>query len=637
MKTLLAALLFSTALSAQDLSFYLDNSGALAPLPSTYTLPSAPAGSSSSVTPRVVNSSANRIEIVSMVVSTAAGSTVTNTSFPITNLDTPAILAPQGGFAEFTLSFAPSAAGQAVGFLVVAYAEEQNGCSLSSTNPATQCTTTIATVSQLQATATAPQLVLSYGGNTATPGTSAPIYFGNIAVGSSAPITFTLTNQSTETITVPTVALQTPQFAVSQFSIDTSSLPASLAGSASANFAVTFTPQANAAGPANAATATLAVGTNLYQLQGAALPGGGTGNDGLQITCTDKTGAHCLATGTTIPMGPDPRTLTLTFTVANPDPDATETLQTAPAVSSPAFSVQNFVLAPNAAGVSGSASPVSAWPVTLPSGWAVTFQVTFAVSQSTGATGILAIAPGITYSLVGKAPAALDLTLMCGASPCSGQSFTSQQQVQATLQWANTSSTNVPSTVSLTMSFQSAVSGIDADPAIKFVAPQTGMNLNQISFNQNSPTGTFSGGGSQFTFQTGTTAGTITLTATDLEGQTQTWSFDILPAKVQITSIAAQRQASNLVVTLDGYDNTYTAGQLSFTFYNAAGQAIAPSPISVNATSNFHQYFFTNNQAGGAFALQASFPVSGDATQVASVAATITNTSGSTSMTASFQ
>jgi len=137
-------------------------------------------------------------------------------------------------------------------------------------------------------------------------------------------------------------------------------------------------------------------------------------------------------------------------------------------------------------------------------------------------------------------------------------------------------------------------------------------------------------------FQTGTTAGTITITATGLENQTQTWSFDILPSKVQITSINAQQQASNVVVTIDGYDNTYSAGQLSFTFYNTSGQVISPGAIVVNAASNFKQYFFNNNQGGGVFALQASFPVNGDVTQIGSVTASISNNVGSTSTTQSF-
>jgi hypothetical protein len=106
--------------------------------------------------------------------------------------------------------------------------------------------------------------------------------------------------------------------------------------------------------------------------------------------------------------------------------------------------------------------------------------------------------------------------------------------------------------------------------------------------------------------------------------------------KVQITSTSAVQQASNVVVTIDGYDNTYSAGQLSFTFYNTSGQAISPGALTVNAASNFQQYFFNNNQGGGVFALQATFPVNGDVTQIGSVTAIITNSAGSTSVTQSF-
>jgi len=645
-KTLLAVLLLSAPVCAQDLSFYVDNSGSLTPLASTYSLASTAAGSSTSVTLRVTNTSANRIEIVSMVVSTGSGSTVANSNFSITGLDVPAILSPAGTtFEDFTVTFAPTAASQISGFLTVAYAEEQNGCNLDSTDPTTQCPTTVATVSQLQGNATAAQLVLTYNnGQTATPGASAPINFGNVSVGSTMTFQFTLTNQSTATVTVPAVALQTEQFAISPFSVDTSKLPTSLEGSGKATFTVTFAPQPTAAGTATAESATLTVGSNSYPLQGTALPAAGTpvGSDGLQVTCSDMTGAHCQGSGTTIPMGPSPTTTTLTFTVANPNPAGTAfaTLTAQPALSAQSaadFTIQNITLAPYASGVTGASSTFAAGTsITIQPGWAVTFQVAFSPSQAASATATLTIASGITYNLTGKAPAPLSLTLMCGTTPCSGQTFTSQQQVQATLEWANTSSSSVPSAVELTLSFKSAVAGIQSDPAIAFITPVQGSTLNQISFTQNSPTGTFSNGQSQFAFQTGTTAGTITITATGLENQTQSWSFDILPAKVQITSVSAQQDASSVVVTIDGFDNTYSAGQLSFTFYNTAGQAISPGAITVNAAQNFQQYFFNNNQSGGAFALQATFPVNGDVTQVGSVSATIANSAGSTSVTQSF-
>jgi len=644
-KALLAVLFLSIPLCAQDLSFYLDNSGSLTPLGSTYSLANTAAGSSTGLTMRVANTSVNRIEIVSMLVSTGSGSTVANSNFSLTGLDVPAILSPQGTtFEDFTVTFAPAAAGQISGFLTVAYAEEQNGCSLDNTDPSTECPTTVTTVSQLQANATAPQLVLTYNnGTAAAPGASTPISFGNVAVGSTASVTFTLTNESAGTINVPAVALQTEQFAVSPFSVNTSTLPATLAGSASASFTVTFAPQPTAAGTAVSVSATLAVGSNSYPLQGTALPASGTpvGSDGLQVTCTDKTGAHCQASGTTIPMGPDPTTLDLTFTLTNPNPPGTAfaTLAAQPTLttSSNAFTIQSMTLAPYASGVTGATSTFPAGTsVTIQPGWAVTFQVTFSPAQAASATATLGIASGISYTLSGKAPAPLNLTLMCGTTPCSSQTFTSQQQVQATLQWANSASASIPSPVALSLSFASAVSGIKTDPAITFITPVQGATLNQISFNQNSPTGTFSNGQSQFAFQTGTTAGTITLTATGLENQTQTWTFDILAAKVQITSINTQQQASNVVVTIDGYDNTYSAGQLSFTFFNTSGQAISPGAIVVNAASNFQQYFFTNNQGGGVFALQATFPVNGDVTQIGSVTASISNSAGSTSTTQSF-
>jgi hypothetical protein len=59
--------------------------------------------------------------------------------------------------------------------------------------------------------------------------------------------------------------------------------------------------------------------------------------------------------------------------------------------------------------------------------------------------------------------------------------------------------------------------------------------------------------------------------------------------------------------------------------------------MAVDATSNFHQYFYANNAAGGSFSMQASFPVTGDVTKVGSVAVTLTNSVGQTSTKLTFQ
>ena len=102
------------------------------------------------------------------------------------------------------------------------------------------------------------------------------------------------------------------------------------------------------------------------------------------------------------------------------------------------------------------------------------------------------------------------------------------------------------------------------------------------------------------------------------------------------SGVQANWESPNLLVTVNGYDNTYSAGRSLFTFYDTSGNVIG-SPIAYNATSSFQQLFYTGNTDGGLFPLQANFPVSGDGTKVGSVTVSLANTSGSTTQSASFQ
>jgi hypothetical protein len=90
------------------------------------------------------------------------------------------------------------------------------------------------------------------------------------------------------------------------------------------------------------------------------------------------------------------------------------------------------------------------------------------------------------------------------------------------------------------------------------------------------------------------------------------------------------------LVTVTGFDNTYSASQFSFTFSDTTGKTIG-TPITVNEAANFQTLFFTNNTEGGIFSLQASFPVTGDVTQVGSVSVAVTNSAGQSAGTATFQ
>jgi hypothetical protein len=177
------------------------------------------------------------------------------------------------------------------------------------------------------------------------------------------------------------------------------------------------------------------------------------------------------------------------------------------------------------------------------------------------------------------------------------------------------------------------VASVTDDPAVLFLA--TGGRELNISLASDAQTATYNSQ-SAIAFQTGTTAGSIAFVVAFPDTATYTQSFAIPSATAQLTSVQATRESPNLLVNISGYDNTYSAGQLSFTFYDTTGKVIG-TPISYNASSGFKQLFFTSNTDGGLFSLQASFPVSGDVTQVGSVTVGLTNSLGQATSSAAFQ
>jgi hypothetical protein len=129
-------------------------------------------------------------------------------------------------------------------------------------------------------------------------------------------------------------------------------------------------------------------------------------------------------------------------------------------------------------------------------------------------------------------------------------------------------------------------------------------------------------------FQTGTSAGVITFTA-QIGGVSGQQSVTIAAAPPGIGTAQAVRSAGTLAVSITGFDNTRSLGPLSFTFYDADGNPIAPGAIRTDATADFAGYF-AGSSLGGVFLLRAEFPVTGNAAVVASCEATLTNSAGST-------
>jgi len=130
-------------------------------------------------------------------------------------------------------------------------------------------------------------------------------------------------------------------------------------------------------------------------------------------------------------------------------------------------------------------------------------------------------------------------------------------------------------------------------------------------------------------FQTGTTAGTLIFSlAANISGDASV-RMTVAPAPITIeTASASNQRTGELDVEVVGFDNTYSAGGMSFTFFDAGGKPIGPA-ISADFSSNF-KTFYSSATAGSSFLMRVSFPVMGDQTQVAKVQVTLTNSAGQT-------
>jgi hypothetical protein len=143
------------------------------------------------------------------------------------------------------------------------------------------------------------------------------------------------------------------------------------------------------------------------------------------------------------------------------------------------------------------------------------------------------------------------------------------------------------------------------------------------------------GSQSEILFQTGTTAGTITLRLEAGFRSTEI-SATIPAATPRLDSIRTSRSATQVDVACTGFDNTRSPSEVAFRFFDRNGRPLNAEPIRAAVAEQFRQYF-TSSQLGGVFLLRAVFPVAGDVSQIGAVEATLTNAQGtSTPLRATF-
>jgi hypothetical protein len=265
-------------------------------------------------------------------------------------------------------------------------------------------------------------------------------------------------------------------------------------------------------------------------------------------------------------------------------------------------------------GAAFSLSSAPAFPLQLAPGARAAFQVVFTAPDRAGA------AQG--EMRVGARAFPLRATVVDPPLPrpvisLSGSALGSAQQAKLSIRFTESPRSNGAG--QLRLEFTGA-----ADPAIQFLAP-AGRSI-PFTVTAGEDTARFAGR-TEVEFQTGTTAGTLLFTA-----QAGSWSeqaaVQVTAAVVGIDSGRATRTASGIDLRVTGYDNTRTASQLEFVFYDSAGNTLG-APVRAGAAAEFHQYFNTSD-LGGVFALGAMFPVTGDRSRIAAVEIAIINSAGTT-------
>lgn len=160
-------------------------------------------------------------------------------------------------------------------------------------------------------------------------------------------------------------------------------------------------------------------------------------------------------------------------------------------------------------------------------------------------------------------------------------------------------------------------SGLPDDPAVAFL-PQAVRSL-AVRFAEGESES------QEIAFQTGTTAGRITLRV-QLGPNSDERSIRVSPEPVVLSSARAAFASAAAEVVFTGFDTTRSVSKVSFTFYLKNGQAASPGRIDADVAAPFAGYF--KSVTGGAFMLRANFPVSGTASELDGVEVEITNSAG---------
>ena len=290
----------------------------------------------------------------------------------------------------------------------------------------------------------------------------------------------------------------------------------------------------------------------------------------------------------------------------------------------------------NGHGVGFLLSQQPATPLNLPIGVSSNFTVTFAPQAAASYTGTLTIGTqGLTQTFV------LTGTAYNPPLPTPALQFdtnTPQSGQQVTLTMTLPSPAPVAASGSVNLTFQP---DLRASPGLSVAIPRSSSSSTvrgrfhfRSSKGQRRPPSRARP--AQF-FKPAPQREEITFTVTTTSRAPSSAAIQPLrsllaPLPVQIGNAAATTAlASALNIQVWGFDNTYSAGTMSFTFYDDSGNAIGAGLVMANFVHAFLNYFATSTDAGS-FAMLVTFPITGNAAEVGSVNVQLTNSAGTSTI-----
>ncbi len=429
-------------------------------------------------------------------------------------------------------------------------------------------------------------------------------------VGDKSSLTIRVHNQGNAEGTISAINVQGTGFALS----DLPFLPLTLAPGASTTFVISFSPM-----QPGRTSGRLRIGADSFEIAGTGL--GPT----LVYSYTIGTATTTVQPNGTIVFTPVAvgRTSSITFTIGNTG--------TAPGM------INSITL--GAANIPFTLADLPPLPLTLAAGASARFTVRFA-PVAIGAAGATLKIDTQSFTLSGAGEPPDPLPSYRFIAPSGPQQPMQQLTIGLTLD----APYPLTLTGTLTLRFDSEV--FSDDPAVQFA---TGGRKVSLTIPANTTRAIFAQNAPEIKIQTGTVAGTITLTPSflteggiNLTPSTPTvLSLTVPQSTPRLLSVAVSSKTSSAITLLvSGYATNRSVTQIDFQFAAVAGENLATTKLTLNAEASFLAWYqsTTSQQYGSLFTATVPFTLQGDVKNVSnavdaiqSISVTLSNRLGSSS------